>query len=133
MLHMMVFMGLWLVMGVQPSAGEGSWEGAGGGLCGSAGGPRNLTLSGGPNATQLLLFGCAEPATWDDAEGWCVERGGHLPSVRSARELLLPLVAVEWYNLVAWLLHICGCSASGRSCDFDFDLERCARSQHFVL
>ena len=84
---MMVFMGLWLVMGVEPSAGEGSWEGAGGGLCGSAGGPRNLTLSGGPNATQLLLFGCAEPATWDDAEGWCVERGGHLPSVRSAREL----------------------------------------------
>ena len=84
MLHMMVFMGLWLAMGVQPS-GEG-WEGAGGGLC-SAGGPRNLTLSGGANATQLLLYGCAEPATWDDAEGWCVERGGHLPSVRLASEL----------------------------------------------
>ena len=56
---MMVFMGLWIVMGVEPSAGDGSWEGAGGGLCGSAGGPRNLTLSGGPNATQPVLSAAA--------------------------------------------------------------------------
>ena len=129
MLHMMVFMGLWLAMGVQPS-GEG-WEGAGGGLC-SAGGPRNLTLSGGANATQLLLYGCAEPATWDDAEGWCVERGGHLPSVRLASELAA-LGAITHFPVRRQISLASGLHSSQDASDIVLDRARLCRSSSRAL
>ena len=72
--------------GLRESGGS-SWESVGsGGRC-PDGGPRNLTLDSGGNSTELVLYGCAPMLSFDDAEAWCVSRGGHLPSVRSEEEL----------------------------------------------
>eukprot|EP01045_Picozoa_sp_COSAG04_P019121 COSAG04_NODE_1826_length_5485_cov_2.733569_8_plen_650_part_00 len=96
MVHMMVFGCMFLLMGVEETrvhsgglreSGGSSWESVGsGGRC-PDGGPRNLTLDSGGNSTELVLYGCAPMLSFDDAEAWCVERGGHLPSVRSEEEL----------------------------------------------
>jgi peptidoglycan/LPS O-acetylase OafA/YrhL len=91
MIHMLVFLMLLYPLGQVEQLSKQSWVDAasslqtvGGQIC-EADGPHNVTIEGSVN---MVLYGCAPPASFDDAVEFCSARGGQLAPMLSCEEVL---------------------------------------------